>query len=530
MDSSNDIEIELSEPQTAVMASRAAVILQMAGQGGGKSQVIGYVSAQLIESFPLAKGFLGANTYMQLSQSTLAAVYKVWAKDFGLVEYDPKENPGGAFVVDKKPPAHFEKLHPALRTYDGVISFWNGARVFIGSLENYQAHDGKEFAWGHLDETKDTKEQALKDVILGRLRQYGLWYEQTSGDLYFDDKVSAQEAAARGWVAWNPLYIHTSPALGGVDWLNKMFKLDKFEKDIKTEVLKKERGFFYREFDNKAVIIYSTHHNAHNLPPNYIANQEANLLDEDKILKLVYGYPFAKSGGEWFPYFRRDRHVRPCAYRRGLSIHITWDFNATPYVTLLCAQIDFITRFLDDVGNKHDEPGPGYKALEVMVITFYREYCLPAPQDTVEATCDAFKEDHDPTFDEVLYYGDGSGLSRIPGLGSLTNFKIMEDNLFMFLHNDSKQVKFPNVAPFTRRDLLNKIFAGKIPSVEIYIDGENCPNLVEDCEHVKKGPKGKLKEETLDPITKKRFEKRGHPTDAMEYLVTEVCKHLIKPN
>jgi hypothetical protein len=306
-----------------------------------------------------------------------------------------------------------------------------------------------------------------------------------------------------------------------------MFMLDKFEKEIKTQVLQKERAFFYREFDNKAVIIYSTHHNAHNLPPNYIANQEANLMEEEKILKLVYGYPFAKSGGEWFPYFRRDQHVRPCAYKRGTSVHITWDFNASPYVTLLCAQIDFEQQYLDDIGNKHKEPQVGYKLFEVMVITFYREYCLPSPQDTVEATCEAFKQDHDATYTEVMYYGDGSGLSRIPGLGSLTNFKIMEDNLYPFLHNDSKCVKFPNVAPFTRRDLLNKIFAGKIPGVEIYMDGDNCPNLVEDCEHVKKGPKGKVKEETMDPITKKRFEKRGHATDALEYLVTEVCKHYI---
>lgn len=525
-ESSNDIEIILSEPQTAVLSSRAAVILDMAGQGSGKSQNIGYSSGMFITDFPQALGFIGANTYLQLSQSTLVRVYATWKAVYGFTEYDAKSNPGGAYVVDKKPPPHFERVH-YLRDYSGTISFYNGALIFLGSLENYKAHDGKEFAWAHLDETKDTVENALKEVILGRLRQFGLWYERTTGDLFYDADLRAEGAEAKNLTAWNPLYIHTSPALGGVDWLNTMFKLDKFEKDIKTQVLQKERAFFYREFDNKAVIIYSTHHNAHNLPPNYIENQEANLLEEDKILKLVYGYPFAKSGGEWLPFFRRDQHVRPCPYKRGLSLHITWDFNASPYVTLLCAQIDFVTRFLDEVGTKHDEPGPRYKAIEVMVITFYKEYCLPAPQDTVEATCEAFRQDHDPMVDEVFYYGDGSGLSRIEGMGSLTQFKIIEGILYPFFHNDSKKVKFPNVAPFTRRDLLNKIFAGKIPTVEIYIDGDNCPNLVEDCEHVKKGPKGKVKEEAVDPVTKKKFEKRGHPTDALEYLVTEVCKHYI---
>lgn len=529
MQENNDIEILLSEPQTAVLSTRAAVILDMAGQGSGKSQNIGYSSGMFLTDFPEALGFIGANTYTQLSQSTLVRVFQNWRDVYGLTEYDAKSNPAGAFVVDKRPPAHFVRMH-YLRDYEGTISFYNGALVFIGSLENYKAHDGKEFAWAHLDETKDTKEEALKEVIIGRLRQYGVWYQKETGDVYYNADISKAESEEAGLIAWNPLYIHTSPALGGVDWINKMFKLEKFAEDIKTAVLKEEAGYFHREFENKAVIIYSTHHNSHNLPPNYIENQKANLLEEDKILKLVYGYPFAKSGGEWFPFFRKDKHVRKSPFKPGIPIHQTWDFNATPYVTLECAQIEFVTRYLDEVGNKHNEPKPGFKALEVMIIWFYKEYCLLPPQDSTEATCHAFAQDHTPGIDEAFYYGDGSGLSRIPGMGSLSNFKIVESNLYMFFHNDSKKVKFPNVAPFTRRDLLNKIFAGQIPTVEIYIDPDGCPNLVEDCELVKKGPKGKLKETDKDPITKKLFEKRGHPTDAMEYLVSEVCKHYIVIN
>lgn len=522
-----DLIVWLSEPQTWVMAVRAANILNMAGQGGGKSAVIGYSSGMFVQEFPRLRGFIGANTENQLSQSTLAAVFKIWEITYGLTQYDKTENPTGAFVVDRRPPAHFAKFH-RLRSYRNTISFWNGALVYIGSLENYVAHDGKEFAWAHLDETKDTRKEAVKEVIQGRLRQVGLWYD-CHGDLWFDETITAEDAEQRGWIAWNPLYIHTSPAQGGVEWLNDMFSLQKFAKEIKDKVMLKEKGFFTKQFGNKAACIYSAHHNAPNQPPNYISNQEENAEDEDALLRKVYGYPFGKTGGEWLHAFRRDKHVRPWKFKPGLSVHQTWDFNATPYVTQINAQIDFVTRYWDEVlKEKHDAPAPGLKAMDVMVIHFYKEYCLDPPQDTTEASAEAFAADHDPAVTELFYYGDANGLTRIEGLGSQTNFKYIEDKLYMFMHNDSKKVKFPNVGVFARRDLLNKILAGKIPTVEIYFDPEGCPLTITDCEQVKKGPKGKVKEEETDPITKKKFQKRGHQTDAVEYLVSEVCKHHLR--
>lgn len=523
-----DLIVWLSEPQTWVMAVRAANILNMAGQGGGKSAVIGYSSGMFVQEFPRLRGFIGANTENQLSQSTLAAVFKIWEITYGLAQYDKYENPTGAFVVDRRPPIHFTKFH-RLRNYRNTISFWNGALIYIGSLENYTAHDGKEFGWAHLDETKDTRKEAVQDVIQGRLRQVGLWYDQ-NGDLWFDDSPGAVATAdQRGWTAWNPLYIHTSPAQGGVEWLNEMFSLQKFSKEIKDKVMQKDRAFFVKEFSNKAVCIYSAHHNQPNQPPNYISNQEENAEDEDALLRKVYGYPFGKTGGEWLHSFRRDKHARPWKFKPGLSVHQTWDFNATPYVTQINAQIDIVTRYWDDVLKvKHEAPAPGLKAMDVMVIHFYKEYCLDPPQDTTEASAEAFAADHDPTVTELFYYGDANGLTRIEGLGSQTNYKYIEDVLFAFMHNDSKKVKMPNVGVFARRDLLNKILAGKIPSVEIYFDPEGCPLTILDCELVKKGPKGKVKEEETDPITKKKFQKRGHQTDAVEYLVSEVCKHYLK--
>jgi hypothetical protein len=517
---SQDTVVELSEPQTAVLSARTAIILDMAGQGSGKSRNIGYSSGMFISDFPQVRGFIGANTNMQLSQSTLSAVFQTWKTVYGFTEYNDKMNRAGNYVVDKKPPAHFQVFHQ-LREYSGTISFWNGCLIFIGSLENYIAHEGKEFGWAHLDETKDTRERALKDVILGRLRQYGIWARLDSEDLMYDENMNASQAEAQGWFAWNPLYIHTSPALGGVDWLNNMFKLRTFAKQIKAAVTQEERAFFYKVFENKTVVIYPVHHNRHNLPPNYIENQTANQGDEDAVLRIVCGYPFAKMGGEYFPSFRRDKIVAPQRYLPDVAIHSTWDFNVIPFMTNILVQIDFEPRYLNAVGTKFMEPQPGFTYLEVLAIRVYKEYCFDGERNTTEAICEQFKSDHAPG-PGFFYYGDAAGASRIPGLGSLTNYKILEAALVEYIHNGSKKVRVPNVGIFKRRDLLNKIFAGKIPEVEIWIDNE-CVKLIDDLENVKLGYKGKVKEKEKGTGA----EKYGHPTDALEYLVSEVCKRWI---
>lgn len=526
MQENNDIQVELSEPQAAVLECRQSTILDMSGQGGGKSAVIAYDSGNKVAEFPEALGFIGANTHMQLTHSTLVRVFKIWKQTYGFTEYHPKSNRSGAFVYNKRPPAHFERLHE-LPDYDGIISFYNGAVIFTGSLENYKAHDGKEFAWAHLDETKDTKEQALTDVIMGRLRQYGLWYREADGEIFFNARITADQAEAMGWKAWNPLYIHTSPAGGTVAWLNMMFKLDRFTMQIRNAVEAEDRDFFYKEFDNKAVCIYSAYHNQHNLPPDYFEKKKMDYnQDSAKILKLIHGYPFSKTGGEYYPFWNRDRHVGQVPYLPGVQVHISWDFNVVPFMTCICLQLEFLQKFIDDVGVKHDKPAPGYKPIEVIRVRVYKGYFLKSPRNSTEAVCVAFSEDHDPNVTEVLYYGDASGNSRIPGLGAVTNYKIMADALWQYLHNSSKQVQIPNIGIGKRKDFINDVLAGKYPEIELIVD-ESLTELIEDMEHTKEGAKGKVKELTKDENTGERFEKRGHPSDALEYVVTKIFKHYL---
>ena len=152
-------EILFSKPQNDIANSTCDYNLFLAGVGSGKTHEMGILSAKNVTNFPEARGLICANTYGQLSKSTLSGVFKVWQEYFGLIE-------DVHYVVDKKPPVHFSKKGTRLKDYKNTITFINGAIIWVASLDNYTAIDGIEVSYALLDETKDSKEVAIKEVII----------------------------------------------------------------------------------------------------------------------------------------------------------------------------------------------------------------------------------------------------------------------------------------------------------------------------------------------------------------------------
>lgn len=536
----------LSKPQSKIFHSRAPITLDMGGQRGGKSQMIGILSGLFVRTFPKLKGFIAANTYMQLSQSTLTKCFEIWAKLYNLTQYHEKKNPNGDFVIDRMPPAHFTQwaLYPR---YDNIISFKNGHVIYIGSLDNYKAHDGKEFAYAHLDETKDTREEALTSVIMGRLSQRGLFYDpkapnaenllyfdvqeqDTGGVMYVDSDGNLVDTKAMGLIPHTPLWIHTSPAVGQVDWLIKMFGLDGFEREIMKAVIN-PNDFYYQEVRNgerleKTIVIFSTYWNDANLPENYIANRKATLT-ENGFLKFICGYPFAKMGGEYYAAFERQRHVQKLEYLMGRAIHTCWDFNVVPYMTMVAAQIQTITRYRGPAtrehprGKKYYEPGKDRIPQTFTQVRFFKEYCLESPLNSTDAIITKFRGDfearHNAQPFDCFIYGDASGRNRIPGLGDITNYSRIENMLGYWVHNQSMRVPRANVSPLTRRELFTLILEDKL-NIEVIFD-ESVEKTIQDMEYLKLGTDGKNKERTKHPETGVVYEKLGHTSDAIEGLI-----------
>jgi len=496
--------IKLHTPQLKVFKSRKALTLNMAGQRSGKSHNIGIKSAIYVSNAPKIRGMIAANTYMQLTQSTLVAVKKVWKDYFGLTEFDTKGNPNGDYVIHKHPPSHFIQFDK-FDNYRSIISFKNGAVVFAVSLDNYMAHDGKEIGWAELDETKDTKEEALKAVILARLSQPGLFYQNDTGSVTYLEDYEDQT----NYTPFNPCCINTSPAVGVVKWLTDMFQLPLYEKEIYEKVTN-PKDYYYHENGNQAVCIYSTYWNAHNLPKNYIEIRLSQ-LSENEGLKYVFGYPFARTGDSYFMNFNKLVHVKPVVYNKTLPIHISFDFNAKPYMTLECAQVEPVEEFLE------------------FQIRFFREYCLSSPENSTGAVCKRFKDDYEDDDPMVFFYGDASGDYRQAGSGDFTQFDTVRDELSDFISRASDKVPRKNKGVFNRRDFINKIIERKLiipynglDYTVVLIMDESCKYLIEDMQWLKEGLDGKLKEQEKDKETGLKYEKIGHTSDAMEYLVCEL--------
>jgi hypothetical protein len=479
---------EVSEPQRAILKSVKPMNLFLSGIGAGKTFLAGAITYRFIRYFPQCFGFIATNFYEQLNLSTLYRVREYW-KSLGLTEWS-KDNPGGMYVAGKQPPAHFSRAHHNFDSYNSIISFINGAVIFMGSLENSLAHEGKTFSWAILDETKDSRESDVKEIIIGRLRQKGV---------YVKDGQFATEGEDI-----NPLYILTSPSKS--DWINNWFQLDSYVNEISDKIYS-ETDFFQKEIGNKFVVISSTYHNRKNLTSGYIQNiLDSNTAERGKA--LIYACPFATLGGEFYSSFDRLKHVGKCQYDKTKPLHISFDQNSVPYNS--CSLWQFERK--DDIWWSY----------------CIDEIALENPRNSTEEVCEDILMRYAGHKSAIYYYGDASGKARSTMNKEFKHhYEIIEYKLRRFLTNGSARMMRQNPSITKRRDFINRIFEDKLP-IRILID-ESCKLMVADMMYVKQDINGaKDKHIVTDKETGDRYQKYGHLGDNLEYILVEVYNNYYK--
>lgn len=453
--------MELTRPQLAIYNSKRNLNLFMAGIGSGKTHLGGHVSTKYIINYPKVRGFIGANSYGQLSKSTLVKFQKAW-KENGLID-------DIHYVIDKQPLAHFKIIGPKLKSYSNVISFSNGAMIFLGSLDNYKMIDGQEFGWAWLDETKDTKEMAVKEVIVGRLREPGL-----PNDM-------------------NPLYISTSPA--SVDWLNDWFELDSYQDEIEKVIFNKDDYFLKRD-DDKCIVVANSYHNQKNLSKGYFKRlKKAFKGNEDLERKLIYGYPFSKSGGEWLHSFDVKEHVVEQEYDNELPLHISFDFNVNPHMTLLVHQVRH-------VGN-------------LVYVSLIDEICLGNPRNTTPDSChELLNRYEEKGIVGIYYYGDPSGKARKTNSKEARHdYASVDQVLYKYLYDDSDRVVRRSEPISNSKYFLNRVYS-KGCYIRVEVDPK-CEKFIADCKYLKEDSNGSfIKKKEKDKESGITSEKHGHCMDA----------------
>lgn len=251
-------------------------------------------------------------------------------------------------------------------------------------------------------------------------------------------------------------------------------------------------NFFIDQKEYEAVLLVS-------------AGGDADLFDG--LAKGEWGLD--KKGNEYYGSFKMGVHVMQVPYLPGKPVHLTYDFNLLPYMTLVCAQIN--------------------ETVDEFQIRFFKEYCLKAPQNTTEDVTAEFLSDHLSVRD-VFYYGDAMGTRGVEGYGNnFTRFDPVREVLGKILGQGSDRTSKYNHGVLKRRSLVNKLLAGtqkyKGKTIRIMFD-TGCTETKRDFQQVKIGIDGKLKEKKKD-ASGATYEELGHTSDAVEYLFASIFENLL---
>lgn len=247
-----------------------------------------------------------------------------------------------------------------------------------------------------------------------------------------------------------------------------------------------------------------------NYTDNYFIDQE----EYYKKLLLISGgdavllnaiargeWGLARTGGEFLKKFNETNHVKKVDYRPG-QVWLTLDDNVVPYTTCLGFQVQGknIRQITEQLGRTPDNNAPklAHKVADWLSGLHHNDKVVVCgdPSAKRRSTVDENSKSFYDKFIEVL---------RARGF-------IVEDRVM----KSAPQVALSGA-------FLNAIFEQNLFGWSISIS-DMCFESIEDYLLVKEDAEGKMmKEEVKDPVTDQKYQKNGHCTDALRYLVLTIC-------
>lgn len=253
---------------------------------------------------------------------------------------------------------------------------------------------------------------------------------------------------------------------------------------------------------------YTYHNNKNKLGKSFLTDADIQELEDlkaiDEVDYMVYvlgEWGIKRTGKEYYSNFRRNIHVGKVPFLPYLpTVLKAWDFNVDPYITCILSQVRTI---------KRDEN-------TIIQIRVFKELCLDGNFNSIEGVSSVVNEwakDKDIVFN---VYGDASGRNRKTGIGNISDYDLIEQYFYKYLHEDFLRVLRRNPNLMKRRDFMNRLLTGKY-GIELIID-ESCVNTIKDFEEVQNGPNGKFKKMVTDKTRGVRYEEVGHTSDAIDYM------------
>lgn len=207
---------------------------------------------------PRSKGFLSSTTYNQLLTKTLPAVTSKWS-EMGLVE-------GEDYVIGTTPPRDWEKCFEEPRKYENIISFSNGRRTELLSMDRPDLARGGSYTDGAVDEAALVPREHITRVLqpslrLGLVHFGGHWLHKNlrlytsipwkpSGYYILDYEEKAKADPSR--YAFIESNAYDNIDVLGLDYI-KMLEAElpylEFLVEVMNMRVKKVRDAFYHKFD-----------------------------------------------------------------------------------------------------------------------------------------------------------------------------------------------------------------------------------------------------------------------------------------
>lgn len=231
--------------------------------------------------------------------------------------------------------------------------------------------------------------------------------------------------------------------------------------------------------------------------PDAVKAQIEGYKDTNPYLYSVYAkglWTRKQTGGNFYKLFDRGRNTGQVKYSPSLPLHISFDFNVNPYMTCTIWQLE------------------GKTARQVDEIT------LPSPQNRTENVCREFERRYPGHTAGLFVYGDPSGMQEDTRTEKGYNdFVIIQRKLAKYRPSLRVSKAAPPVV--MRGNWINSIFAHNTGGLTVII-GDNCGKSISDLMYLKEASDGtKAKTKEKDPDTKVSYERYGHCSDSMDYLL-----------
>jgi len=156
-------KIDLAPWQSVALFNPYEHFAMICGIATGKTFTGSHFAIMHFEKYPELTGFIGANSYDQLSHATLRELF-YWLDQYG---WD--------YVVDRIPPEEWGGNNRQFKSYKNILTVKNPrngkvSHAFVRVLQKANPLRGVEFSWYWVDESRDTPLNT-HDVILSRMRE-----------------------------------------------------------------------------------------------------------------------------------------------------------------------------------------------------------------------------------------------------------------------------------------------------------------------------------------------------------------------